>query len=276
MGPAQVVDSLRGSAPAPIGWARRPPGGHTREHAWTERLTPPPAPGASNQISQNLPIPQGRTRRRTLSQATTVVPPGPLLPRRWPGRSLRNLPPSPWQRRRAASPPETALVLRRRLLRATATPVLAARQARRPRWGIANRRRPRLHPAPLTCRVVRPGAVRPGRRPTQVGRPRASQPGSPSATYRLRSSACQRWERRRSHLRAMGDRRASERPRRTRSPSVDRRLRSKEARTAGPTPRPPRRPFAGPAPRPGVGRAPRSVMGRTRRSRMCRTRRAHR
>ena len=62
-----------------------------------------------------------------------------------------------------------------------------------------------------------------------------------------------------AHLRAMGDRRASRRPRRTRSPSVDRRLRSKEARTGSPTPRPPRRPVAGPAPRPGVGRAPRSA-----------------
>ena len=44
MGPSQVVDNAcRGSAPAPIGWARRPSGGRTRELAWTERPTPPPA-----------------------------------------------------------------------------------------------------------------------------------------------------------------------------------------------------------------------------------------
>gem|GEM_PF-6015796 len=238
MGPAQVVDSLRGSAPAPIGWARRPPGGHTREHAWRGRPTPPPALGVSNQTSQSLPIPQSRTRGRTLSPATTVAPPRPLLPRRRPGRSSRNLLPSPRQQRRTAS------------------------------------RRPRLHPAPLTCRVARPGRIRPRRRPTLVDRPRASQPGSPSATSRLRSSACRMWERRQSHVRAMGARRASRSPRRPRSPRVDRRLRSKEAQTGNPTPRPPTGPVARPAPRPGVSSVLRSEVGRTRRPRVRRARRA--
>ena len=195
MGPAQVVDSLRGSAPAPIGWARHPLGGRTREHAWTERPTPPPAPGASNQIGQNLPIPLGRTHKRTLSPATTVVPPRPLLPRRWLGRSFPSPPTSPRPRRRTGIPPQTALIRRRLLLRyraratrpprpslgcpartarvrrppllrATATRVLAARWAHRPRWGIASRRRLRLHPAPPAYRVARPRTVRLRRRPT--------------------------------------------------------------------------------------------------------------
>ena len=96
MGPAQVVDSLRGSAPAPIGWARRPPGG-PHEGACVDRTTDPtPGPGRLQPDPPEPPDPPGRTRRRTLSPATTVVPPA-LSSSPWPSRVVAADPPSPHQ-----------------------------------------------------------------------------------------------------------------------------------------------------------------------------------
>src|SRR5918993_3346920 len=59
MGPVQVVDSLRGSAPAPIGWARRPPGG-PHEGACVDRTTDPtPRPGRLQPDPPEPPDPPG-------------------------------------------------------------------------------------------------------------------------------------------------------------------------------------------------------------------------
>src|ERR687898_2786684 len=59
MGPVQVVDSLRGSAPAPIGWARRPPGG-PHEGACVDRTTDPtPHPGRLQPDRPEPPDPPG-------------------------------------------------------------------------------------------------------------------------------------------------------------------------------------------------------------------------
>jgi hypothetical protein len=256
-----------------------------REHAWTERLTPPPAPGASNQIGQNPSIPLSRTHGRTLSRATTVIPPRHLLrPSRWLGRWFPSLPSGPL----AGCPARTTRVRRPPPLRSIVTAVPAAQRTSRTRWGIAASRRLRPHPVPLACRVARPRTVRLGRRPTQVDRPRASQPGSASLARHLRSSR-RMWERGRTHRRRMRDRRPSERPRQPRTPSVDRRLRSKEARPGDPTARRRKRPVTGRALRPDVRRAPRpgvgsvlrlggglvlrSGVGGTRRAEMRRTRR---
>src|SRR5215207_2978692 len=59
MGPVQVMDSLRGSAPAPIGWARRPPGG-PHEGACVDRTTDPtPRPGRLQPDRPEPPDPPG-------------------------------------------------------------------------------------------------------------------------------------------------------------------------------------------------------------------------
>ena len=59
MGPSQVVDGCRGSAPAPIGWARRPSGG-PHEGACVDRTTDPtPGPGRLEPDRPEPPEPPG-------------------------------------------------------------------------------------------------------------------------------------------------------------------------------------------------------------------------
>jgi hypothetical protein len=170
MGAAQVVDGLRGSASAPIGWARRPPGGHTREHAWTERPIPPPARDACDQITQSRPIPPRRIRRRTPPPARTsrrrrLAPlrspsgSGPsVLAARSPTRVVR--PASRLTSRLAGRPGRTCSLRRCPRLRPTAPPASRGRrpslQVRRQKRAGDQRRRVRRRPP----RSLRPGARR--------------------------------------------------------------------------------------------------------------------
>jgi hypothetical protein len=102
MGPSQVADGCRGSAPAPIGWARRPSGGRTRELAWTERPTPPPGKGASTPIARNHPSRPGRPRHLTPTR------PGTTRALHRPACWTPSAPARPHSRRRRHRPPTTA------------------------------------------------------------------------------------------------------------------------------------------------------------------------
>src|ERR687897_1002873 len=179
MGPVQVVDSLRGSAPAPIGWARRPPGGHTREHAGTERPPPPPAPGVSNQILQNRPIRPGRIPRRTPGPTTAAAPVRLLLV---PPRRLGSSPtllPSPRCRGRTMSCPEVGPV-RSRASRYLARGIeLPSRPAGCPGRTTRPRRRQRLR---------RIGGPRPPPRDLRAKRRRISR-----RTVQALAPAVDRW-----------------------------------------------------------------------------------
>jgi hypothetical protein len=161
MGPSQVVDSLRRSVPASIGWAQRPPGGRTRELAWTRRPTPPPGQGPSHQTRQNRPNRPGRTRRRTSVRRR------PARPRRWPGGSRPSAQARPLRRRVPAT------VLRRRLLRRPATPTPTPGPVRPLRAGSnPSPSRPRPRPSNTPARRVREaGSRRRPRRPGQMATP---------------------------------------------------------------------------------------------------------
>jgi hypothetical protein len=102
MGPCQVADGCRGSAPAPIGWARRPSGGRTRELAWTERPTPPPGQGASTPIARNHPSRPGRPRHPVPTR------PGTPRPLHRPACWTPSAPARPHSRRCRHRPPTTA------------------------------------------------------------------------------------------------------------------------------------------------------------------------
>ena len=94
-GRSQVVDKGgRGSPPAPIGWARCPSGGRTRELAWTDRPTPSPGPGVSHQTARSPPNLPGRIPWR-LVRRTAVQLRSPVV-RAASARTLSSLLPEPW------------------------------------------------------------------------------------------------------------------------------------------------------------------------------------
>jgi hypothetical protein len=171
MGPSQVVDGLRRSVSAPIGWAQRPSGGRTRELAWTSRPTPPPGQGVSNPTGQSRPNHPGRTclRTRRRPRRRTSARRRRARPRRRPAGSRPTDPARPLRHRVPAT------VVPRRLLGRPATIAPTPGPMRPPLAGSqpsAGRSRP--CPGMTPERHIREAGSlhrprRPGKLPTPVG-----------------------------------------------------------------------------------------------------------
>ncbi len=247
MGAAQVVDSLRGSASAPIGWARRPPrGAHTREHAWTERPIPPPARDACDQIAQNRPTPPGRTRPRTPPPARTFLR-RLLAPLRQRSSSGPSVLAGPRPRGRTTGTSGALLIRNQAVHSPTRIVGLASRLSVRPGRSPSPRRCLRLRPtAPPASRVQRPRLpVRHQERASRLTRARDLRQSRRRRPPRSLEAGAQR---------TLGNRIAQ-----GRSQRLDRRSRSRVGRTEGIWARRPRTRRSDGVPRFGAGR----ILGHT-------------
>ena len=216
MGPVQVVDSLRGSAPAPIGWARRPPGG-PHEGACVDRTTDPtPRTGRLPPDRPEPPDPPGSDPPEDAgsSDGESSGPP-PARPAEpavaGPERPAPEAPTAPpvRERQRRARPGagDWSAVLR--------TGGRGMPRARDPRttWGRRLRDRPARRRRPRQVRVGRPTRIRRPRPPPDLRakRQRTSRRAAQALTARL-----DRWLRSRvGRARGTGRRRlrGSRRPR---------------------------------------------------------------